>query len=150
MPTRMLHHSPRLSRAEKTSNFSYSVRMFISSIPLAVATMFGLAMIFWPSSAFPESYDFMFSLAPKYIYGIAMLTLGIWGFWAISFYHQTTWRRIHGALSIAFFGLASLFVIPGSITGVSTYSIVGAHALLHGLDLWLPIGFASASKKIDQ
>mgnify|MGYP001083839373 CR=1 FL=1 len=146
MPMRMLHQSTRLSRAEKTSNFAYSVRIFLSSIPLAVATMFGLAMIFWPSSAFPESYDFMFSIAPKYLYGIAMLALGISGFWAVSFQHQKVWQRIHNALAIAFFFLASLFVVPGSITGVSTYSIVGAHALLHGLDLWLPIGFVKTNR----
>lgn len=134
----MFHNS-----SQRKSYRFFAVRVYLSTLPAAAASMFGLSMLFWPQGAFPPSYDFLFSQASKTIVGTIFFTLSLIAYRAVLYNRPLQWRAAHLALTILYSLLSFAFLIPGSITGTSTYGLLAGQSLLHFLDQWIPVGYSS-------
>lgn len=122
-------------------DYAFGFRFFFSAPHIAIALMFGIGIILWPSDSFPPSYDLMFSIAPKYVYGFIIAPLSLVALVDYLLGKKQAWKRANIILGVMFCVLVGIFIIPGSITGVTTYGCCAAYSFLHGFGCWVGVGF---------
>ena len=129
-------------------DYSFGFRFFFSSLHIAIAMMFGLSMIFWPRESFPGSYDIMFDFIPKPVYGLVLSSLPLMALIDYLKGKERAWKRVNIFLGLTFTVLMSVFVVPGSITGVTTYFCCAACSFLHGFGGFMSVGYESETPTV--